>query len=78
MLKDLYRRLVQQGLRMVCLLTKVDLVDPTVTQSVTNLQYSQDIHLLRHLVSRDTGMPLNQVRSRLCAGSGRHRFICSH
>lgn len=62
-LKDLYRRLVQQGLRLVCIVTKVDLVDPEVQKDVVNVMTSQQVHLLRQFVSVETGMPVNQVPS---------------
>jgi hypothetical protein len=65
-LKDLYRRLVQQGLRMVCIVTKVDLVDAAAGESVSHVPWSHDIHLLRNFVSLETGMPVNQARCCSC------------
>lgn len=62
-LKDLYPRLVQRGLRMIIILTKIDLVDPSIDESVANTAYSHDVHLLRICVSKHTGVPLNQVCS---------------
>ena len=47
---------------MVCIITKVDLIDSAVEESVSNVQYSHEIHLLRNFVSLETGMPINQVR----------------
>ena len=61
-LKDLYRRLVQQGLRMVCIVTKVDLIDPQIEADTVNVVHSAQVHHLRQFVSNETGMPVNQVR----------------
>lgn len=60
-LKDLYRRLVQQGLRMVCIVTKVDLIDPRIEADTVNVVFSSHVHHLRQFVSAETGMPANQV-----------------
>jgi hypothetical protein len=59
--KDLYRRLVQQGLRMICIITKVDLIDAEIEADTANVMFSRDVDFLRHVVSKETGMPINQV-----------------
>lgn len=64
-LKDLYPRLIRLNLRMVIVLTKVDLVDPTIDDNVANTAYSHDVHQLRVCVAKHTGVPLNQVRLQL-------------
>jgi acetylornithine deacetylase/succinyl-diaminopimelate desuccinylase-like protein len=62
-LKDMYRRLVQSGLRMICILTKVDLVDGDIEADVAEVQYSETVQRLRECLARETGLPMNQVRS---------------
>lgn len=61
-LKDLYVRLVQSGLRMLCIITKADLVDAQVEEDVAAVQHSLTIHRLRECVACETGIPMNQVR----------------
>jgi hypothetical protein len=61
-IKDLYKRLVQQGLRMICIITKVDLIDADIEADTTNVMFSRDVDLLRDVVSKETGMPFNQVQ----------------
>lgn len=61
-LKHLYRQLVRKGLRMICVITKVDLVDEEVADDVACVQTSFLTHLMRQCVSQNTGLPMNQVR----------------
>jgi hypothetical protein len=60
-LKHLYRQLVRKGLRMICVITKVDLVDEEVSEDVACVQTSLIIHMVRQCVSQTTGLPMNQV-----------------
>jgi hypothetical protein len=60
-LKHLYRQLVRKGLRMICVITKVDLVDEDVAEDVATVQTSFLTHLMRQCVSQNTGLPMNQV-----------------
>ena len=60
-LKHLYRQLVQQGLRCICILTKVDLIDEAVEEDVAAVQQSFAVHQLRQCISHATGIPMNQV-----------------
>lgn len=60
-LKHLYRQLVRKGLRMICVITKVDLVDEEVADDVACVQTSFVTHLMRQCVSQNTGLPMNQV-----------------
>jgi GTP-binding protein EngB required for normal cell division len=80
-MKDMYRRLVQSGLRMVCILTKVDLVDAEVEADVAEVQYSAVLQRLRECVARETGMPLNQVSAlpvgRTCADAANSEISMS-
>ena len=69
-MKDLYRRLVQQGLRMVCIVTKVDLIDAHIEADTSNVVFSAEVHHLRQFVSAETGMPANQVSLRLVCTAG--------
>lgn len=62
-LKDLYPRLVRRSLRMIVVLTKTDLVDAAVDADVTAITTSEAVHLLRTCVSRECGVPLNQVHA---------------
>jgi hypothetical protein len=59
---------------MVCIVTKVDLVDPSIDESVTNVQFSHEVHLLRQFVSLEIGMPVNQVSG--LAGCNGTCFMC--
>lgn len=61
-LKHLYRQLVRKGLRMICVITKVDLVDEEVADDVACVPTSFVTHLMRQCVSQNTGLPMNQVR----------------
>lgn len=66
-LKHLYRALVRQGLRCICILTKVDLVDEAIEEDVAAVQSSFAVHQLRQCISHSTGIPMNQVRFDLCS-----------
>jgi translation elongation factor EF-G len=61
-LKHLYRQLVRKGMRMICVITKVDLVDEEVAEDVAAVQTSFLTHVMRQCVSQNTGLPMNQVR----------------
>lgn len=59
----MYRQLVQHGLRCICILTKVDLVDAAIEDDVATVQQSFAVHQLRQCISHATGIPMNQVSS---------------
>ena len=60
-LKHLAARLIREGMRMLIVLTKVDLVDTTIDEDVASVAYSHVVNVMRNAISAETGVPLNQV-----------------
>lgn len=77
-LKHMYRQLVHHGLRCICILTKVDLVDEAIEDDVAAVQQSFAVHQLRQCISHATGIPMNQVRTVSHYPDGRSGCLSLH
>lgn len=61
MLKHLHEKLAHQGMRMICVLTKADLVHQDIKADVCSVRHSWPMYRLRELVHKQVGLPENQV-----------------
>jgi hypothetical protein len=55
--------LLPQGMRVICVLTKADMVDDSVFKDTAELENSLTVHQMRQCVMQKAGLPLNQVLS---------------
>ena len=74
MLKHLHESLAHQGMRMICILTKADLVHRSIKADVCSVRHSWEIYRLRELVSKYVGLPENQVCTAVPTGG----LFCPH
>jgi hypothetical protein len=49
-------------MRVICVLTKADMVDDNIKADTANLEGSVVLHQMRQCVMQKAGLPLNQVR----------------
>jgi hypothetical protein len=52
-----------QGMRIICVLTKADMVDGDVHRETAHVEKSLILHQMRQCVMQKAGLPLNQVRT---------------
>lgn len=65
-LQHLHEKLAHEGIRMICVLTKSDKVDPSIAADIRCLRANWRIHRLRELVGNKIGLPVNQVCDFCC------------